>query len=264
MFYSVIVRFRAREDIYFNYYPSESLHGMLFYLLKKRDAEKVDFLHDEYESKPFTISPIIPYLKWRNGKKYLKKGDKHFFRITFLEDQWYKLFMEYFLYHRDELRLRGSKIEIIEVLTNSDEDKKCNSITPEKLRKESQTRQKIRIKIHSTTTFRDDDRHIVFPRVNYLFNSLYSKWEEFSEQDLIIEREDFNQIYVSRYDLKSAMEKFNEYPIKGFQGECEYEIDSKLSKEKVKDLNLLADFAFYSGVGYKTTMGLGQVAKVNK
>ena len=264
MFYSVIVRFRPRKDIYFKYHPSESLHGMLFHMIKERDEEEVEVLHDGYDSKPFTISPIIPYPSWKHGKRYLKKGDKHFFRITFLEDNWYKLFMEYFLYYQDRLKLSGSQIEIIEVLTNSNEDKKCNSITPKKLRKNSQARQKIKFKIHSTTTFRDGDKHIVFPIHNYLFNSLYSKWEEFSSEELIVEREDFNHIYVSRYELESAMEQFSDCPIKGFRGDCEYELDANLSEDKIKDINLLADFAFYSGVGYKTTMGLGQVARLNK
>ncbi|ADL12359.1 CRISPR-associated endoribonuclease Cas6 [Acetohalobium arabaticum] len=262
MFYSVIVRFRAKKDIYFNYYPGESLHGMLFHMINKRDEEKVTVLHDRYNSKPFTISPILPYLKWRKGKRYLKKGKKYFFRITFLEEEWYKLFMEYFLYHPEGLKLNGVKIEVIEALTNSKQDNRCDCIEPSQLRQNSGDDRKIKFKFHSTTTFSIEDRHIIFPRADYLFNSLFSKWQEFGSEKLTVEREDFDNIYLSRYDLESTMEWFNDYPIKGFEGKCKYELSSKISSKKVKDINLLAGFAFYGGVGYKTTMGLGQVARM--
>jgi CRISPR-associated endoribonuclease Cas6 len=230
-------------------------------MISDRNQDKADKLHEEYDSKPFTISPIIPYLKWKQGKRYLKAGKKSFFRITFLEKEWYNLFMEYFLYN-PQLELNKKEVEVIEVLTNAEENPKCNCIKPRTLKEEAAEKRKIKFKFHSTTTFRIEDRHIIFPGGDYLFNSLYSKWQEFGAGELTVEREDFNQLYISRYNLQSAMEQFKDYPLKGFSGECQYELDNNLGKEKVKDINLLADFAFYGGVGYKTTMGLGQVSRV--
>ncbi|MGM0369631.1 MAG: CRISPR-associated endoribonuclease Cas6 [Bacillota bacterium] len=261
MLYSVIVRFKALENITFKYYPGESLHGMLFQILSERDKDKADVLHNQYETKPFTISPIIPYPKWNGSRMELKSDKEHFFRITFLEEKWYVLFMSYFLHHHRDLQLQGSNIEIIEVLTNSKEDKRCKSLDYQELMEQAETRSKIKFKVHSTTTFRVGDRHIIFPAPNYLFHNLLNKWQMFGDEELSLEDKDFDKVYVSRYDLQSAMEKFRDYPIKGFKGKCEYELDNTLSKQKKKEINLLFDFAFYSGIGYKTTMGLGQVAR---
>jgi CRISPR-associated endoribonuclease Cas6 len=262
MFYSIIVKFRAKSDIYFKNYPGENLHGMLFNILKRRNDQQATLLHDKYESKPFTISPILPYLKWKKGKRYLKSGKKHFIRVTFLEDQWYKLFMESFLYNRQNLKLGRTKIEVDEILTNSKEHKRCNVIEAKDLRNNSRSSKKIKLKFHSTTTFRDNDRHIIFPQEKYLFNSLLSKWKEFGGEKLVVDSVDFSKIIISRYELESVMEEFKNYTIKGFRGYCEYELDNNLSLDKIRDINLLADFSFYSGVGYKTTMGLGQVARI--
>ncbi|SNY41115.1 CRISPR-associated protein, Cas6 family [Orenia metallireducens] len=262
MFYSVIVRFYAKRDIYFSYYPAESWHGMLFKMLRKQDKDKTTILHDEYEGKPFTISPILPYLRWRKDKKYLKGGKKYFVRITFLEEQWYHLFMEYFLYQREKLELNGRELEIIEVLTNAKEDKRCNAISGEELWDNSRINRKIKLKFHSTTSFRVDEKHVIFPQGEFLFNSLLSKWKEYGDKELVVNSQDFGKINISRYKLESAMEQFKDYPIKGFRGYCEYELEAILSDKKVKEINLLSDFAFYSGVGYKTTMGLGQVARI--
>ena len=262
MLYSVIVRFKAKDDIYFRNYPGESMHGMLFHMLGKRDEKKASILHNQYDTKPFTFSPIMPYPKWEKGKRRLKANKLYFFRVTFLEDEWYLLFMEYFLYHGAELNLQGIKIEVIEALTHSNQDKRCNSMEYGKLWEESGYQRKIKFKFHSTTTFRVGDIHIIYPTSQYFFYNLIKKWEEFSDRKLSLTDEDLKKVYISRYNLSSVMEKFKDYPIKGFRGSCEYEIDSSLSKEKVRELNLMADFAFYSGVGYKTTMGLGQVARV--
>lgn len=261
MFYSAIVRFYAKKDIYFKRYPAESIHGMLFKMLKKRDAKKATILHDDYESKPFTISPMLPYLRWRGKKKYLKAGKKYYIKITFLEDEWYRLFMEYFLYHPENLRLNGTSLEVIEVLTNSKENKQCNCIEAKKLRENAIKKKKIRLKFHSTTTFRENGRHIILPKPDCVFNSLLTKWNKFGDSKLSLNEDDFDKIFISRYKLETMMEQFKSYPIKGFKGHCEYEVN--LTGQKLKDINLMADFAFYSGVGYKTTMGLGQVSRDN-
>ena len=264
MLYSVIVKFKTKENVFFKYFPGESLHGMLFQILNKRDIKQADRLHNQYEVKPFTISPIIPYPRWQQGKMKLAAGKEHFFRITFLEEEWYQLFMSYFLHHNNKLQLQGADIEITKVVTNSEQDKRCQCLEYQELREKAKPHSNIKFKVHSTTTFRVGDRHIIFPAPNYLFHNLLNKWQMFGDEKLSLENKDFEKVYVSRYDLQSTMEKFRDYPIKGFKGSCEYELDSTLSKQKKREINLLFDFAFYSGIGYKTTMGLGQVARQNK
>ena len=261
MLYSVVVNFKAEDDIYFNYFPGESLHAMFFNLLSKQDKAKAKLLHDDKRVKAFSISPILPYPSFVKGKRKLKVGKEYFFRITFLVDEWYLLFMESFLFQGAKLNLQNKKIEITEVKTVSKSDKRCRFIEYDKLIKRAGESSKIKFKFHSTTTFRVGEQHLIYPKPDILFYSLKNKWESFSDYQLQLSQDDLKKLYISRYDLNSTMEKFNSYKIKGFRGSCEYELSNGLTAQQRKDLNLLADFAFYSGVGYKTTMGLGQVAK---
>ncbi|WP_027340237.1 CRISPR-associated endoribonuclease Cas6 [Halonatronum saccharophilum] len=261
MLYSVIIRFEVKKEGSIKYYPGEALHGMFFNILAQVDEQKATLLHDEYDTKAFTVSPILPYPRFKKGRRVLEGGKEYFFRITFLEDEWYLLFIDHFLYNGSKLSLQGVEIEVIEVLTTSNDDKRCNAIEYKELRERSSSNRRIDLQFHSTTTFRVGDKHIIFPMPEYLFYNLLKKWEEFSSIELSLELEDFEKVYASRYKLESTMETFKRYRIKGFRGECQYEIDLCLSKDKVRDINLLVDFAFYCGVGYKSTMGLGQVAR---
>jgi CRISPR/Cas system endoribonuclease Cas6 (RAMP superfamily) len=43
-----------------------------------------------------------------------------------------------------------------------------------------------------------------------------------------------------------------------------FEVLDKEATEMIRYLNCLADLAFYTGVGSKTTMGMGQVARTIK
>jgi CRISPR-associated endoribonuclease Cas6 len=72
-------------------------------------------------------------------------------------------------------------------------------------------------------------------------------------------------IIIADYDLKTHHVHFTTHEQRGFLGTCIYQLrgsDEQTSPESPLTLHqqiaLLAQLAFYSGVGYKTAMGLGQ------
>ncbi len=73
-------------------------------------------------------------------------------------------------------------------------------------------------------------------------------------------------IVIEDYDLKSQMVYFARHPQRGFSGSCCYQLrgpDEAITPEAPlsvrQQIFLLAQLAFYCGVGYKTAMGMGQV-----
>jgi CRISPR-associated endoribonuclease Cas6 len=70
-------------------------------------------------------------------------------------------------------------------------------------------------------------------------------------------------IRVSGYRLKTGLLDFGTYRELGFQGDVSYEIDARAPDELVKTIQALGDFAFFSGVGAKTTMGMGQARRMS-
>jgi CRISPR-associated endoribonuclease Cas6 len=65
-----------------------------------------------------------------------------------------------------------------------------------------------------------------------------------------------NTVEISDYDLHTTTLYFPKYSQKGFLGTCTYQL--KTGDEYVSQITALANFARYAGVGYKTTMGMGQ------
>lgn len=117
----------------------------------------------------------------------------------------------------------------------------------------------------------------MFPLPGFIFANLLRRWEDIAppEQAALVEKERIEQyladdgIIVVDYDLKAHHVHFTTHVQRGFVGTCTYQFrgrEEKRSDEQSLTLwqqfYLLAQLAFYSGIGYKTAMGLGQVRLV--
>ena len=71
------------------------------------------------------------------------------------------------------------------------------------------------------------------------------------------------EIDVDRYDLETQMQNFGRYQLQiGFVGQCTFGARKDVEAEVVWCMWLLAQFAFFAGVGYRTTtMGMEQVRR---
>jgi hypothetical protein len=118
------------------------------------------------------------------------------------------------------------------------------------------------------------------PLPQLVFSSLAKRWQELAPPELtgVIQREQIDRylqedgIIIDEYDLQPHMVKFTTHWQPGFVGTCTYllrrpdwEVPStrEASLTVRQQMALLAHFAFYTGVGYKTAMGMGQ-ARVNE
>jgi CRISPR-associated endoribonuclease Cas6 len=120
------------------------------------------------------------------------------------------------------------------------------------------------LQFHSPTTFRSGGQNMPFPLPRFVFLTLAEKWNRYSPVHLgekvapmLAER-----VLLTKYDLRTRMLDFGRYRQVGFIGRCEFHIETNKDDLWRQIPHLLADFAFYAGVGYKTTMGMGQVERV--
>jgi len=115
------------------------------------------------------------------------------------------------------------------------------------------------------------------PFPHHIFPGLARRWEELAPPDLagIVQRERIEQyaldegVIIADYDLKPHQVKFTTHTQLGFIGTCKYVLrgpDELITNEAPltvrQQIMLLANLAFYSGVGYKTAMGMGQTRRV--
>ncbi len=116
--------------------------------------------------------------------------------------------------------------------------------------------------------------HAMFPLPQFVFSNLIRRWEDIAPPDLapLVQKERIEQylqedgIIVTDYELNAHHVHFTTHMQRGFVGSCTYQLrgrdeqgDSETSLSLQQQIYFLAQLAFYSGVGYKTAMGLGQV-----
>lgn len=141
------------------------------------------------------------------------------------------------------------------------------------------------LQFDSLTTFnRSTPREIGYgkhyarlPLPYYVFSGLARRWQELAPPQLanMVQKTQIENyihgegVVIKDYELKTHLVYFVNHPQEGFTGVCTYhlrgsdkEVASEASLSIRRQLLLLAQMAFYTGVGYKTTMGMGRVRLV--
>ena len=116
--------------------------------------------------------------------------------------------------------------------------------------------------------------HALLPLPQYLFPGLVKRWQDLAPPELahVVQMERIEQyiedegVVISDYDLKPHQVCFAHHEQRGFVGRCKYDLRGPDEATTVEapltvrqQVLLLAQLAFYCGIGYKTAMGMGQV-----
>jgi CRISPR-associated endoribonuclease Cas6 len=141
--------------------------------------------------------------------------------------------------------------------------------------------QLLKLDFASLTAFsRSDNKSRVYgnhyarlPLPQYVFPGLARRWEELAPPELagVVQQARIEEyiaadgIVIDDYNLRTHRVQFVQHPQRGFIGTCTYALrgpDEATSEESPltvrQQLLMLAQLAFYCGVGYKTPMGMGQ------
>jgi CRISPR-associated endoribonuclease Cas6 len=108
----------------------------------------------------------------------------------------------------------------------------------------------------------------LFPEPLLVWKSLLRTWNTCAPEQLKMEKPELypsiqQQVRVVACDhLATHTMQYLKYAQKGFTGTCSYEIDS--DSDAIQKLTTLAEFARYSGVGYRTAWGMGQTRLVSQ
>lgn len=119
--------------------------------------------------------------------------------------------------------------------------------------------------------------HMMLPLPQMVFSNLARRWEDIAPPELarIVQRERVEEYLqadgaiIIDYSLRAHHVHFTTHQQRGFVGSCTYQLrgpDDVPGAETPltvrQQLRLLARLAFYTGVGYKTAMGLGQARMI--
>ncbi len=113
----------------------------------------------------------------------------------------------------------------------------------------------------------------LLPEPAHVFESLAKQWETFAPEHIRLAANDLTarqlatwceeSLIVARYTLETRYLPSSKFAQAGFQGKIMYEMKGIQSSPEAAWLTPLAHFALFSGVGYKTSMGMGQARCTN-
>ncbi|HEY8542090.1 MAG TPA: CRISPR-associated endoribonuclease Cas6 [Pseudothermotoga sp.] len=263
IFHSVVIKLKALKDGKYDFYPAQKIHSLFLGLIKKSDEQMAKQLHDEQKEKSFTVSSFLG--KELSKPIEIKMSNNYFIRLTVLDEEVFKTMISSLLEKntlREDMRIGNIDYKIVEILFDKEQSKWADHISVQELFKRQYESNLIKFRFHTPTLFRAGDQHYKYPIPEKIFTSLFRKFNKYSEQkiDQDIEKR-FKEITIYEKKTQSRRITLRDFYLEGFIGDVTFKIpehDSQL----IKVANILADFAFYAGVGYKTTMGLGQVEKI--
>lgn len=265
--YSVVFELQALSDTTVPKTMGHLAHALFLNLIKQFNPQLSARLHDEPGYRPFTISPLYK-AQVHAERLLLKRGQSYYLRVTLLDGGaiWHALSTHFLETGQITVILGEATLHLIRMLTSSRYDPTgwASTTTWSALGKIAAC-SPIEMHFSTPTAFSEGKREFALvPKPTLLWESLVRVWNRYAPADYAFPKEMLNdilrQIGVSTCDLHTTTWRYPTSTQKGFIGTCTYQFP--LQHPCACMLTTLAAFAQYAGVGYKTTMGMGQARAI--
>ena len=256
-------------------------HAWFLQEVRQADPAWAAQLHAPDTRKPFTISPLgTPGVRAQGGEVHLPAGHPCYLRLTSISTGLTQRLLADFAprWVGSTLRLAGAPFKVSAVATTPEAHPAAATPSyaallaqmraappPEQLTLQFVTPTIFRQSPPPTGLFEDGPYTLPLPLPELVFGSLSRLWEQFAPEPLPEEWDNFVAacVVISRYRLRTELVTFGRGRrgrVGGFKGECRFAIRCAAPRWQ-RWLGLLADFAPFAGLGWRTTMGLGQVRR---
>ena len=265
MLYSVVLELTCTNQATIATTMGHQAHALFLDLIRQIDSDLATRLHDEPGYRPFTVSPLSGG-QVQGESVWLRPGTACRLRITLLDGGglWQTLSRQFLQSSPLCLRLGAAEFRLDRLLSTAEADPTgWAAVTDwQTLADAPPLASPVRLRFATPTAFSLGDKQFaLFPEPVLVWDSFLRVWNSYAPSVLHLDKlalREFvkNEVIVSDYELQTSTLRFPNYPQKGFVGVCTYRVKS--SGAEFNQLVALARFARYAGVGYKTTMGMGQ------
>lgn len=267
---SLVLALEPQSEAFVPSHLGQGAHAIFLELVRQQDPGLAERLHREEGVKPFTVSSLLGMPPPRSSRCALQPGRRYFLRLTTFETSLSQLLLEKVLPSLPEkVFLEGAVLQLKEVFLSSQDHFLTGMTSHQKLAEDYLTGReppspRVMLEFSSPTTFRTQGKNLPLPLPGLVFGSLMERWNAFALVALHPDLRRYAEecLALASYDLNTRLVEVGGGRQVGFLGRASY---IALNKDTywLKQVNLLADFAFYAGVGAKTTMGLGQVRRIS-
>ncbi|MCC5634804.1 CRISPR-associated endoribonuclease Cas6 [Nostoc sp. CHAB 5844] len=273
--HSLVLNLLPQLPIPPQYLTGRHLHALFLTFVSSVDRELGDRLHDSTADKAFTLSPLqihSPLFKGGKGgsklhwehQQPIPTGTPCWWRISLLDDTLFSKLTQLWLNlnpsHPWHLGPADLYITSIQGTPQSTQPW-ANACTYTQLYEEaSETERSLNLSFATPTAFRQGQYDTTLPTRECVFNSLLSRWNKYS--GIVFSAIALESIFPSFINIHTEILADSRSKFIGIIGEVNYRLLGEIEPIQIKQLNTLANFALYAGVGRKTTMGLGMVRRL--
>ena len=272
--HSLVLNLLPLSSIPLQFLTGRHLHALFLTLVSSVDKDLGDYLHQSNADKAFTLSPLqvcrdirrcAQTLHWEH-KKTIPAGTPCWWRISLLDDTLFSKLTQLWLNLNPEhpWHIGPADLQITSILgTPQSTQPWANASTYAQIYEQaSECDRQINLLFATPTAFRQLKYDTALPTKELVFNSLLNRWKKYS--DIEISHLSLESVFPSFFDIRTEIVADSRSKFIGCVGVLNFRILGEVEPLAIKQINALADFALYSGVGRKTPMGLGMVRRRDK
>lgn len=248
--YAIVVQLGAADRGYLPPTLGRAIHAQVLKWLQMGDPASSNFVHESQES-PISLSGLIG----NRRQSGVRAADDFYFRISLLNgslidpllsgiEQW----------GNQPITLAKFSFAIKGFYSLPGTHPWVGSADYEMLAKSPKSSDDITLEFLSPTSFKQGQYIQPFPLPELVFFSLQRRWNVFAPEALKFDVIPWQGL-VSAYNLETHALKMEGGAEIGAKGWVRYRFRDA---EQARIANILAHFAFFAGVGRKTSMGMGQ------
>jgi CRISPR-associated endoribonuclease Cas6 len=269
--HSLVLNLLPTSPIAPGYLTGKHLHALFLTLVSSVDQSLGDRLHEQQKEKAFTLSPlqvlgnrnrVTSSLQYQHSQP-IPAGTACWWRVSLLDDSLFSHLTPLWLNLNPSQpwHLGSANLQITSILGTAQSTQPWANFSPyaQLYEQASDTTRQLSFTVCTPATFRQGKYDSALPTRDCVFNSLLSRWNRYSDRpfsETLIE-----YLFPSFFDIRTELITHPEGKWAGCMGTISYRILGDADAIAIKQLNTLADFAMYSGIGRKTPMGMGMVRR---
>lgn len=266
---SLVVTVQPTDAVRAQPHLGRAVYAQFLRWLDATDPALASRWHDADGPKPYTCSSLVGMTRMSKASSKLAPDDDLWFRVTSLDPAISAVLLALAAQPPAEVDLDGEVLAVTGAYTRPTEHPWAANTSyhelagPYLLAREPAPR-RVRLRFAAPTNFRQNGVTHPFPLPGLVFGGLADRWNAFSPLGVSDGVRAFCETAVTatRFDLKTRA-----FPTKGDRtevgsvGEVSYRI-LRHDMYWASVVSLLADYAFYAGVGRGTSAGMGQVNRL--
>ncbi len=268
--HSLVLNLLPQSPIASGYLTGKHLHALFLTLVSSVDRELGDRLHEQKTEKAFALSPLQVrnnshrdhLLQWEY-RQPIAAHTPCWWRVSLLDDALFADLTSLWLNINPQhpWHLGSADLQITSILgTPQSTQPWANFSTYAQLYEEaSDSERQIDFSFCTPTAFRQSNFDCALPSRDSVFGSLLRRWNQYS--GIPFEETLLEPIFPSFFNIRTEFVADSRSKFIGCVGVMSFRILGEIDAIAIKQINALADFAMYSGVGRKTPMGMGMIRR---